>query len=271
MLESTVKEEPRKAGIFTRSLEFAAALLLVLITLVVTLQIVCRYILLELPPWSEELSRYLFIWANFVGAGVALARSSHVSIDSLVTRMSGPVRRKLETVVVVLVTTFAIFLLYQGIVTASAMKDNYSITMHFSMAWVFAALPAAGFIFLLYQFQKIFKRKDLAATCVSAIGVVVLTAALAFIGEHTIRIGDHSRKALRYAFKPDIGPIRKFFGQALGKLPADFHYDCYILGDEVPAFVQFDGPLQLMGPTRRIELISPRVHVSTGNEKHASR
>ncbi len=183
MLESTVKEEPKKAGLFTRSLEFAAALLLISITLVVTLQIVCRYILLELPPWSEELSRYLFIWANFVGAGVALARSSHVSIDSLVTRMSGPVRRKLETVVIVLVTTFALFLLYQGAVTASAMKDNYSITMHFSMAWVFAALPAAGFIFLLYQFQKIFKRKDWAATCVSAIGVAVLTAILVYIGK----------------------------------------------------------------------------------------
>jgi hypothetical protein len=40
---------------------------------------------------------------------------------------------------------------------------------------------------------------------------------------------------------------------------------------EVPAFVQFDSPLQLMGPTLRIELISPRVHVSTGNVKHASR
>ena len=118
MLESTVKEEPKKAGIFTRWLEFAAALLLICITLVVTLQIVCRYILLELPPWSEELSRYLFIWANFVGAGVALSRNSHVSIDSLVTRLPDSVRRKLETFVVVLVTTFALFLLYQGVVTA---------------------------------------------------------------------------------------------------------------------------------------------------------
>jgi hypothetical protein len=38
----------------------------------------------------------------------------------------------------------------------------------------------------------------------------------------------------------------------------------------VPAFVQFEGPLQLMGPTLRIELISPRVHVNIGNEKYAS-
>lgn len=190
MVESILKEEPRKAGICTRSLEFAAAALLILITLVVTLQIVCRYILLELPPWSEELSRYLFIWANFVGAAVALERSAHVSIDSLVVRMPVSVRRKLETVVVVLVTAFAIFLLYEGVVTAYAMRDNYSVTMHFSMAWVFAALPTAGFIFLLYQLQKIFRRKDWAATCVSVAGVVAVTIALLLIGEHaSIRPG----------------------------------------------------------------------------------
>lgn len=182
MLESTVKEEPKKAGIFTRWLEFAAAILLILITLVVTMQIVGRYILQELPPWSEELSRYLFIWANFVGAGVALARSSHVSIDSLVTRLPVSVRRNLESVVVVLVTTFALFLLYKGIGTAAAMKGSYSTTMHFSMAWVFAALPAAGLIFLLYQLRTIFRRRAWAATFVSAIGVAVITAALAYIG-----------------------------------------------------------------------------------------
>jgi tripartite ATP-independent transporter DctM subunit len=184
MTESTVKEEPQRTGKPTKWLEFAAAILLICITLVVTMQIVCRYILQELPPWSEELSRYLFIWANFVGAGVALARNSHVSIDSLVARLPDSVRRKLESVVVILVTTFSLFLVYQGVVTAVAMKGSYSITMHFSMAWVFAALPTAGLIFVLYQLQKIFKRKDWTSTCVSAIGVVVLTTILVVIGEY---------------------------------------------------------------------------------------
>ena len=182
MTENTGKEGPPQAGKPTRALEFAAAILLIGITLVVTVQIVCRYILLELPPWTEELSRYLFIWGNFVGAGVAAARSAHVSIDSLVTRLPDSVRRKLETVGVILVTAFGVFLVYQGIVTATAMKGSYSITMHFSMAWVFAALPTAGMIFVLYQLLKIFKRKDRVWTLFAAIGVVILTAALVFIG-----------------------------------------------------------------------------------------
>jgi tripartite ATP-independent transporter DctM subunit len=184
MTEITVKEGAQKTAKPTKWLEFAAAILLIGITVVVTLQIVCRYILQELPPWSEELSRYLFIWANFVGACVALARNAHVSIDSLVTRLSPSVRRRLETVIIILVTTFSLFFVYQGVRTAVAMKGSYSITMHFSMAWVFAALPTAGLIFVLYQLQKISHRRDWAMTWVSAMGIVVLTAALVLIGEY---------------------------------------------------------------------------------------
>jgi hypothetical protein len=82
---------------------------------------------------------------------------------------------------------------------------------------------------------------------------------LRFIGEQAVHIGDLSSKAKHYVFKPQIGKLRQFFGKVSGKLPADFHYDCWILTDEVPGFVQFEGPLQIMGPIVRIELVSPRL------------
>jgi hypothetical protein len=53
--------------------------------------------------------------------------------------------------------------------------------------------------------------------------------------------------------------IRELLGKAIGKIPNQFHYDCWILDDEVPSFVQFEGPLQLMGPIMRIERVSPHL------------
>ena len=94
---------------------------------------------------------------------------------------------------------------------------------------------------------------------------------LAFVGEQVIRIGDQPRKALQYAFKPDIGPVKKFLGKMLGKLPTDFRYHCYILADEVPSFVRFEGPLQLMGPMLSIELISPQMALNAEDRNHAPR
>jgi hypothetical protein len=94
---------------------------------------------------------------------------------------------------------------------------------------------------------------------------------LAFVGEEVIKIGDQSRKAWQYAFKPDIGPVKKFLGTMLGKLPTDFRYACYILADEVPSFVRFEGPLQLMGPVLSIELLSPQMALNAEDRKHAPR
>ncbi len=95
----------------------------------------------------------------------------------------------------------------------------------------------------------------------------VIKLELNLMGEHEVRIGELSRKAVQYVFKPDIGMIRELLGKAAGKLPAHFHYDCWIVDDEVPSFVQFEGPLQLMGPIVRIELVSPRLSAEPEDKK----
>jgi hypothetical protein len=90
------------------------------------------------------------------------------------------------------------------------------------------------------------------------------------MGEDAIRIGNLSRKALQYVFKPDIGMIRKWLARITGQLPAQFHYNCWVLADEVPGFVQYQGPLQIMGPIVQIELVSPGLVTKTEGEKSPS-
>jgi hypothetical protein len=99
----------------------------------------------------------------------------------------------------------------------------------------------------------------------------VITVQLLAMDEQPVRIGDLSSKATQYVFKPQIGMIRELFGKVTGKLPAHFHYDCWIMVDEVPSFVQFEGPLQLMGPIVRIELVTPRLPAKPEDEKISSK
>ncbi len=95
----------------------------------------------------------------------------------------------------------------------------------------------------------------------------VLNLALLPREEYSVKIGEVSRKALHYVFEPDIGMIRELLGKATGRLPAEFHYNCWILVDEVPSFVHYEGPLQLMGPIVRIELVSPVLRKEPENKK----
>jgi hypothetical protein len=99
----------------------------------------------------------------------------------------------------------------------------------------------------------------------------VIPLRLLFMGEQTIQIGEVSSKAVQYVFKPQIGTIRKWLGKAIGKLPAHFHYDCWMLADEVSSFIKFEGPLQLMGQVVQIEVVTPRLPESPEDGKFSSK
>ena len=79
---------------------------------------------------------------------------------------------------------------------------------------------------------------------------------LAPAGEHKVLVGELAKTAIHYVFKPQPGIWLKLFATLLGRMPPDYHV--WILTDEVPAFVRFEGPLYPTGPVWRIELTSPR-------------
>jgi hypothetical protein len=79
---------------------------------------------------------------------------------------------------------------------------------------------------------------------------------LAPAGEHKVLIGELAKTASHYVLKPRLGTWLKLFAKLLGRMPPDYH--AWIVTDEVPAFVRFEGPLYTGGPIWRIEVTSPR-------------
>jgi hypothetical protein len=75
-------------------------------------------------------------------------------------------------------------------------------------------------------------------------------------GEHKVLIGEGTKTAIRYVFKPRLGFWLKLFAKLLGRMPPDYY--AWIITDEVPAFARFEGPLNTTGPVWRIELSCPR-------------
>jgi len=99
----------------------------------------------------------------------------------------------------------------------------------------------------------------------------IVAVKLRSVDEQPAQIGEVSRKVTQYAFIPQLGTIREFFGKAIGKLPPEFHYNCWLMIEAPPSFVQFEGPLQLMAQIVRIGLVSPRMPAQPEDEKISSR
>lgn len=84
----------------------------------------------------------------------------------------------------------------------------------------------------------------------------LIELALAPDGEEKVTVGDLTRSAVRYVMKPRLGVWLRFFATIVGRVPPDLH--AWVVIDEVPAFVGFEGTLGTQGQVWRIETVSPR-------------
>ena len=73
-------------------------------------------------------------------------------------------------------------------------------------------------------------------------------------GEHKVLIGELGKTATHYVLRPRLGIWLKVFATLLGRVPPDSH--AWIISDDLPAFVRFDGQLATTGPVWIIETTS---------------
>lgn len=70
------------------NLELAfSSVCLVLMVLTVTLQVVSRYVMKGTIPWTEEATRFLFIWMVFPAIGICAKKGKHIRITLLPSKL----------------------------------------------------------------------------------------------------------------------------------------------------------------------------------------
>ena len=116
----------------------------------VTLQIISRYTAL-IPSWiwTEELSRFLFIWMVMLGAMIGIREHSHFEVD--VWPELGPKFTALLRIVShVCVLVFALVFVWWGIGFVGFGWDQLSELAELPMPWIFIAWPLAGATWVLF-------------------------------------------------------------------------------------------------------------------------
>jgi TRAP-type C4-dicarboxylate transport system permease small subunit len=98
---------------YCRLLEYAIALALAVMVVLVFGNVVLRYAFASGITVSEEVSRWLFVWVTFLGAIVALKEHGHLGTDMLVSRL-GTTGKKVCLVVGQVVMLYVTWLLFKG-------------------------------------------------------------------------------------------------------------------------------------------------------------
>ena len=116
----------------------------------VSLQIVSRYThLIPSYIWTEELSRFLFIWMVMLGAMVGIKEGTHFEVD-IWPELGRRANALLKMVSNLFVLIFALVLLYWGIKFVEFGWSQESELAELPMPFIFIAWPLAGATWVIF-------------------------------------------------------------------------------------------------------------------------
>ena len=124
--------------------EWLCAAILAVMVLDVGIGAFGRY-LVDLPvTWTEELARYLMIWAALLAVSCGVARREHVAVTAVLDKLPRNVRRLLGVAIDTLGFAFFAFLAYFGIDMTVQGANQYATIFEMTMTLPFAAVPVSS-------------------------------------------------------------------------------------------------------------------------------
>lgn len=104
--------------------------------------------------WAEEVSRYLMIWATFIGSGLLFRQGAHIAVDNLQDALPAKVGRALRMAIVAILLCFFAAMIYLGTLYTVAQWDQITPVTRISSGFVYAALPV-GFALMVFHILMI--------------------------------------------------------------------------------------------------------------------
>jgi TRAP-type transport system small permease protein len=113
-------------------------------------QVIFRYALNDPLVWSDELARYLFVWASFLGWIIAARRRSHLSVDMVMTKLPPRAAAACRIAAALVALAFAAILAFYGWRITARNLDVATAALFFPMGVVYAIVPVAAFAVGVY-------------------------------------------------------------------------------------------------------------------------
>jgi TRAP-type transport system small permease protein len=138
-----------------RAVQVVIILMFTLLIATVFYQVLGRYLLNAPPSWSEELARFLQIWIALLASALCIQHGMHLGVDYLLYAVPPRGRAVLEILVHLLVTSFLLLLLVQGVKILDVASVQTSPAMGINMWYAYVAVPVGAGLMLLESLLRV--------------------------------------------------------------------------------------------------------------------
>ena len=125
---------------------------LVFNVIIVFAQVIMRSVFNYSLSWTEELSRYIFIWQTWLGASIALKYNEHIKVELIFTFIKKEkVKRIIKFLANLIWFAFCLFLVFIGWKLAQSMisRNALSSGMRIPLAFIYISFPVSSLLVCL--------------------------------------------------------------------------------------------------------------------------
>ncbi|MBQ9513004.1 MAG: TRAP transporter small permease, partial [Lachnospiraceae bacterium] len=97
-----------------RALEWFAMICLVIMTIVVFIDVVLRYIFKQGMSWTQEVATLLLVWFSLIGMAIGVAERIHISIEMFTAKLPKKVISVLVSINHILIAAYGILMIVYG-------------------------------------------------------------------------------------------------------------------------------------------------------------
>lgn len=133
------------------------------LVVLVTWQVITRFVLNNPSSFSEELAKYCFVWLVMFGAAFVFGENGHMRIEFIQDNMPKKLRMVAQVFIEVSIITFSLLVLISGGLTTTKLAwTQMSAALNVPVGYLYAVMPISGFFIIfycLYNIYVIFKTK----------------------------------------------------------------------------------------------------------------
>jgi len=146
-------------NLLNRADEFFSCLFLAGMCIIIAMQVFNRYVLGNSLDWSEELGRYLFIWAVYIGCSYAMKEDRHLEV-TVIRHFFGSKLERISTIIAyTLSIVFNIICIVFGIKMFIFLINTgqNSPAMEIKMYWVYLSIPLGMGLMAFRTLERVIK------------------------------------------------------------------------------------------------------------------
>ncbi len=148
------------ARVLFKILEWFAMICMVILTIVVFVDVILRYIFNQGFSWSQEIATLMLVWFSLIGMAIGVLERIHISIEMFTSKLSKKAIGIIESIDHILIAVFGGGMVYYGITIMNMTKKSTLPATKWPSAVLYSILPVSGLLILLNAILVAAKQND---------------------------------------------------------------------------------------------------------------